>query len=121
MNRAEFIKNRDASQHFLAIRLAGILGVMGIGLFALIAVRDRLNLGDADLPWWANPAAALPLFALSLFALVLVEKARRRRFHLDCGRCGKDLSMVSPTVVATGRCGHCGATVLDPALEPVAS
>jgi hypothetical protein len=121
MNRAEFIQDRDASPHFPAAWLGARFALFAVGLFARMIARDRIGSGNADLPRWANPAAILPRFAAALFTLVHVGQNRRRRLHPDCGRCGKDLSTVPPTAVATGRCGHCGATVPDPDLEPVAS
>lgn len=121
MSRAEFIQNRGAAEHFLAVRLAGVMALLAVGMFACIALRDRWASAGTELPWWINPVALVPMFAFMVFAVARLDQVRRRRFRLNCGQCGKDLSTVAPTLVTTGRCGHCGATVLDPEPQPAAS
>lgn len=58
------------------------------------------------------------LFLLAYLAMRYPQRTADPRMH--CSHCGEALQSLAPVVIASGRCGHCGNTVLrdHPTLPP---
>jgi hypothetical protein len=114
MTRAELIEKNE-SQNKDSARVnkwfLGYLAVFALFLIWLGKHRDVLPEG------MGQPIAILTLFG-GLFGILIFfgKRAHKQRQELGlfCPQCKKDLIGISfQTVVASGRCGRCGAIILE--------
>jgi hypothetical protein len=114
MTRLEFIAKRDKLR-----KLALICGLVGlVGFIAPVCFMSWLEPRREDLPahlWSVLNFAALAIWFVGMTAFFIIQWRLTKRAGHCCPACKKSVIEMSSVVIATGRCGHCGAKVLDDA------
>jgi hypothetical protein len=114
MTRAEFIEKNESQRKNSARVNAWYLGYLVV--FALCLI--WLNKHENPLPEVVRgPILMIGLFG-GLFGIIIFfgkrAQKQRRELGLYCPQCKKDLLGLSfQIVVASGRCGRCGAVILE--------
>ena len=114
MTRQEFIKNRDKQ------RKTGIVSslAMLVCLFAPVVFMAWLEPRRSELPehaWTISNVAAITVMVVGILSSFIIQMRLTKRLGFNCPECKKSVFGMSALVIATGRCGHCGARVLDDA------
>jgi hypothetical protein len=115
MKKQEFIRNYRAMDR----RCGWWAGIVLVLTFGFALTNLFLTLGrDRN-----EPATTLQIvFTILFFAclignlpiLIWVARRDRKRFRLECPKCGKPLTGVGGRIaIASGACGHCGERVFD--------
>ena len=108
MTKQEFISRRGSFGNRKAVACL-VMFVVFLGCGSLIKRVCRPNgVSPESLSYLL---AALVVCHLAALAGLMHQLAKR--MGLVCPHCRKGFFGMSPTVITTGKCGHCGETVLD--------
>jgi hypothetical protein len=115
MIRAEFIQKFEASK-----RISKRLGFWFLFWLAIFAICLWLlafhggNISSGSLKFLT--LAILIIFNSILLVIAIREERKKRTFGLCCPNCKHDIfGSDAKVVLATGKCGRCGVTILDDA------
>ena len=112
MTKREFISRRDSFKNRTAIASLVMFAVLMASAFALA----HFNGEGSDSPPFIRLLVASILIACLLGAIPALTCFNHRlakNMGLACPHCQKLISGMSAIVITTGKCGHCGETVLD--------
>ena len=95
--------------------VAGLMAAMFAFAAPMAYVAERSRETGFDALCWLIVGVCFPIFAfLAFYSAARYPQRRMRALGLLCPACQKMLvGFSSQVVVATGRCGHCGAQVLE--------
>jgi len=112
MTRQEFIKNTNRYRN--AVTVSALVAL--VCLFVPVGFMAWLDPNRSELPhhvWTILNIAAFVVIAAG-YAFMFVRMSRLSKpLGLCCPQCKKSVVQMSAVVIATGKCGHCGARVLD--------
>jgi len=94
---------------------AGFMAAIFASAAPMVYVGERSRATGFDARFWLIIGVCFPIFAFILFySAARYPQRRMRALGLLCPACQEMLvGFSSQVVVATGRCGHCGAQVLE--------
>ena len=114
MTRQEFIECRDRYRRTVAPWGLVALCVF-VGTIALMAhIEPKCESWPTPI-WLGMNVGAVALMVGAVSTAVIKEARLARRLGISCPHCRRRLTMMMALVVASGRCGNCGAKVLDDA------
>jgi ribosomal protein S27E len=110
--KAKIYRRFEILSGFVFIALIGVAG-----LPTLFIAKRVDTLGFDALCVWVTCISFPAIAVLMFYFLARFPKQRARRLGLTCPSCGRALVAFTTTqvVIATGRCGFCGAQMLESA------
>lgn len=113
MIRAEFIQKFEASKKVskrLGFWFLFWLATFAFCLWLLAFHGESISSGDITF----LTVATMIIFNCILLVISIREERQKRMFGLCCPNCKRDIfGSDAKVVLATGKCGRCGVTILD--------